>query len=339
MENGSCGEHNTIQCSIQNCNEAKKKQKKFDINYIHIYITRKCNLECLHCFTNSHPKLEHELEAVEWEKIAADIGQIGVRTVHIEGGEPLIYPGINDVIKSLADNKVKDILMVTNGLSASEEKLKSLMNSGLNRIAVSLDSIEESVHNELRGNSFKYAKKAILTAIKLGMKTRVSSVLTQKTVYGLKDLIDFAVDSGVSALNIDWFNGVGRGKDLISLYQIQKNDKDLIRILENAVIHFLKKGRTGMTLAVDLPGWLQPEDTFLVSDTGRTHFLECDAVKNQISIGPDGSVYPCFIYSNGGGSIGNLRDRSLSDILSVYPNNFKVRCPIGATSHKFYYCG
>ncbi len=308
------------------------------IKYVHIYVTRRCNIKCSHCFTDSCQTMEHEMSAAEWVKIASDIGHLGVKTVHIEGGEPLIYPGIEDVVVSFVKSKVTDILLVTNGLSASQQRLETLRDCGLKRIAVSFDSTNPDIHNELRDGSHQYAKNAIITAVKLGITTRISSVLTKKSVHGLKELIDFAVYNGVSTLNIDWFNGVGRGKTLTSLYQIKRTDKDLFRLLESAIIHFLKKGKTGMTLAVDLPGWLKPEDSFLANDSSKTHILECDAVKSQISVGPDGSVYPCFIYSHGNGSLGNLRYQTLHDILKSNTDCVEINCPIGATSHKFYYC-
>lgn len=48
-------------------NNTKKNKQERTIDYVHIYITRKCNLHCLHCFTESDSQIEEILPVSFWK--------------------------------------------------------------------------------------------------------------------------------------------------------------------------------------------------------------------------------------------------------------------------------
>ncbi len=61
------------------------------IQYVHVYITKHCNLACPHCFTNSSPERTSVLPGEFWLDVFRQFDALGLKTLHIEGGEPLLY--------------------------------------------------------------------------------------------------------------------------------------------------------------------------------------------------------------------------------------------------------
>ena len=168
----------------------------------------------------------------------------------------------------------------------------------------------------------------------MGFYTRVSMVINKKNVFYLYDTIERLYEMGVRTVNIDWFNSAGRGQKLYNEFAIKETDILELEKFETAVYKILtNKKYSNFNISIDLPQWYENRNSFMVSDTQRTHYLECDAINNQISINEIGNVYPCFIFSNGKGELGNLNRSTLIEILN---NKKKLKCPIGSYKHLFY---
>jgi radical SAM protein with 4Fe4S-binding SPASM domain len=117
-----------------------------------------CNLRCLHCPTglDATPKGVMDLEI--FELILSDLAKYGdlVNTVVLyHGGEPLLNPSLDYMIRSISNTSVKKIKMVTNGKMLTSEKSKMLLATGLNEVEISLDSVgpEESDSVRRRSNA------------------------------------------------------------------------------------------------------------------------------------------------------------------------------------------
>lgn len=307
------------------------------VNYIHVYITKHCNLQCPHCFTNSSPAEHFTMPLDFWLGVFKQMSDLEIKTVHIEGGEPLLYPGIEEIISYIAGSRIKELLIVSNGIAATRERLKELKQAGLKKIAISLDSIDENVHNKLRAPSFKYAMRAIEDAISLGFFTRVSSVITKKNIALTGKFLDYLRETGVNTVNLDWFNGAGRGLGLKDEYEVTYKDKDLLPPFEAAIENFTKnKGGSETTISIDLPQWYEKTGASLVTDPVRTHHLSCDGIVKQLSIDERGSVLPCFIFTGGPDILGSLTNTSLEGIIYDRHRHLPIRCPIGVSKHIFY---
>lgn len=114
------------------------------INYLRISITDRCNLRCKYCMPEDGVELKNHSEILSFEDIIkiVEVGQkLGVEKIRLTGGEPLVRLGVEDLISSLAKLKLKDISLTTNGVMLAE-KAEILKNNGLNRVNISLDTLE-----------------------------------------------------------------------------------------------------------------------------------------------------------------------------------------------------
>ena len=309
--------------------------KRLDL--AHIFITRKCNLNCKHCYTNSDSSVDAILPYIFWENVVRQLKDLQIRRIHIEGGEALLHPDLDKIIMLTTELKIKNVLLVTNGILATRERLTLLKELGLKRIAISLDSLDEKINNALRPNSYEYALKAIRNAIELGFSTRISCCLNRKNIKDAKSFVIEAYNMGVRTLNFDWFVAVGRGDLVFDDYGITEADNEILGCFEADILDITENAKyKNFNVFIDLPDWYSSRNSFLTNDTKRTRYLNCDAISRQVSINEIGNVYPCFIFAYGDGFMGNLKDESLDNIIGSSEFDCCLKCPIKASGHYFY---
>lgn len=122
-------------------------------DYLRVSITDRCNLRCVYCMGSedaktyaSHWKLLHYKEILEVVRCAAELG---VTKIRLTGGEPLVHPDIIEITKQIRNMPgIEDLSLTTNGVLLDEfaEKLKA---AGLNRVNISLDSLNPARYRKI----------------------------------------------------------------------------------------------------------------------------------------------------------------------------------------------
>ncbi len=193
-----------------------------EISYLRVSVTDRCNYRCIYC------KPEEQFEFIPHEKILRyeeiveiieEAVNLGVTKVRITGGEPLVRKGVVDFIKKLKEiKKLEDISLTTNGFFLSEyaEKLKD---AGLNRVNISLDSLQEEKYKRItRGGSLEKALKGIDSALKAGLlPIKINTVL----IRGINDdeVEDFVRLTLGRPLNIRFIEFMPSGEELKDNYR------------------------------------------------------------------------------------------------------------------------
>jgi cyclic pyranopterin phosphate synthase len=125
---------------------------------LRISVTDRCNFRCSYCmpvevFGKEYAFLPRD-EILTFEEIARFVGIAaarGVTKVRLTGGEPLVRRDIERLVAMVAAvGGVDDIAMTTNG-AALATKAQALKDAGLNRITVSLDSLDDQVFEAMNG--------------------------------------------------------------------------------------------------------------------------------------------------------------------------------------------
>lgn len=149
------------------------------IHDLRISVTDRCNFRCVYCmpkevFGSNYQFLPHK-DILTYEEIARAVGVfvgLGVRKVRLTGGEPLLRREIERLIEMLAGIPgLDDLTLTTNGSPVTEEKASALKRAGLQRLTVSLDSLDDAVFQEMNDVSFPVARvlKAIDHAAAAGL--------------------------------------------------------------------------------------------------------------------------------------------------------------------------
>ncbi len=119
---------------------------------LRISVTDRCNLRCVYCMPEEGLTFLPRAELLDFEEIvraAAVAHRLGVRSVRITGGEPLVRRDIVDLVRMLAAVGFADLSLTTNGMGLAT-LARPLADAGLQRVNVSCDSLQADRYARLR---------------------------------------------------------------------------------------------------------------------------------------------------------------------------------------------
>ncbi|MGM0379057.1 MAG: GTP 3',8-cyclase MoaA [Bacillota bacterium] len=149
-----------------------------NVNYLRISVTDRCNLRCKYCMPDGNIDLIKDKEILDFDeiiKIVKTAAKLGVNKVRLTGGEPLVRKNIDKLIKKIKSIKnIDEIGLTTNGILL-KELAKDLKLAGLDRVNISLDTLDSNKFKEITGfdkfnnviSGINEAKKVGLTPIKI----------------------------------------------------------------------------------------------------------------------------------------------------------------------------
>jgi GTP 3',8-cyclase len=148
------------------------------IRDLRVSVTDRCNFRCVYCmpkevFGRDHQFLEREqlLTFEEIARLARIFKAIGVVKIRLTGGEPLVRRDLERLIEMLARIPDLDLTLTTNG-SLLAQKAKVLKEAGLQRVTVSLDSLDNAVFKSMNDVGFPVERvlEGIEAAAAAGLK-------------------------------------------------------------------------------------------------------------------------------------------------------------------------
>ncbi|GGP34903.1 cyclic pyranopterin monophosphate synthase [Saccharothrix coeruleofusca] len=170
---------------------------------LRVSLTDRCNLRCTYCMPAEGldwlPKPELLSDAELTRLIGIAVTRLGVTNIRFTGGEPLLRPNLEDVIAATAALEPRPrISMTTNGVSLAR-RAEGLVRAGLDRVNVSLDSLDRVRFRELtRRDRLEHVFEGLAAARAAGLDpVKVNSVLMR----GVNDdeavpLLRFALEHG-----------------------------------------------------------------------------------------------------------------------------------------------
>lgn len=152
---------------------------------LRISVTDRCNFRCRYCmpkeiFNRDYQFLARDLllSFEEIERLVNVFADAGVNKIRITGGEPLLRRNIEDLIAKIKGvDGIEDVTLTTNA-SLLERKAQALADAGLDRITISLDSLDDEVFKAMNDVAFSVddvlagidaAEAAGLNPIKINM--------------------------------------------------------------------------------------------------------------------------------------------------------------------------
>ena len=131
---------------------------------LRISVTDRCNFRCIYCmpkevFGKDYVFLDRKeiLSFEEITRLARVFRELGIEKVRLTGGEPLVRRNLEQLIEMLARIPGLDLTLTTNG-SLLERKARSFKDAGLQRITVSLDSLDDAVFRRMNDVDFPVGK-------------------------------------------------------------------------------------------------------------------------------------------------------------------------------------
>ena len=269
----------------------EKVKRGESIAIIQFQYDYKCNFHCQHCcVTKIGAKNKNRFfTPKDVEELSRQADAMGLAHIVITGGEPLVFPDFDEVVKAIDPQKFY-ITSDTNGWFLDEKRAKHLKSIGVDKIQLSLDSLSAAEHDAFRRKrgSHERCMKAIDAALNAGLNIIVQTVVTKQRIRSQEfiDFLKFLNGKGVGVF-VTYAKPVGEWEGNYDVL-INKDDMDYVRELEKKYNVF----------------------THLTPSYGLN--LGCIAVKRMISITKYGDVMPCpYIHV----SLGNFFEEPLKDIV------------------------
>jgi heme b synthase len=179
--------------------------------------TRNCNLNCAHCRASA--TMEHysgELDTQASFHLLDQIAEVGKPIIILTGGEPLLRPDIFEIAQ-YGTNKGLRMVMAPNGTLVTDENAKQMVETGIQRISISLDGATKERHDSFRGvvGAYEGAMRGIRAAKKAGIEFQVNTTISKLNYDQIPQILKLAEDLGAVALHIFLLVPTGRGKYII----------------------------------------------------------------------------------------------------------------------------
>lgn len=189
------------------------------LNIVLIALTKKCPLNCEHCYEAEELNKRDTLTLEDHKKILKKLQDAGIPLIQYGGGDPMAK--LNDLVELLESaQKTSDFWISTSGFNFTLENAIKLKNAGLTGVSISLDNHNPALHNKFRRNdkAFQWAKDAALNAQKAGLVINLSPCITKEfiTRENLDKYLRFASEIGASFVQMIEPRSVGNyaGKDV-----------------------------------------------------------------------------------------------------------------------------
>lgn len=138
----------------------------------HIIPMRRCNLSCAYC--NEFDKVSNPVAIDEMRRRIDHLKRLGTNVVTISGGEPLLHPQLDDLIRYIRSRGILAGL-ITNGYLLTEKRIQQLNDAGLDHLQISIDNVQP---DEVSKKSLKVLdKKLHLLAKHAVFHVNINSVL------------------------------------------------------------------------------------------------------------------------------------------------------------------
>lgn len=204
-----------------------------------------CNLKCTYCHINSlsgiKAKTSRTLDPKLVKSLLHDADQMKVFDITLTGGEILIMPNFVEYLEGVKDLSFSSVQLITNGICLSKKLAKEIKKSGVQRVSISIDSLEAS-NDQARGNGvWKRAWKGLENAVNSKLTVNVISVLGKHNIDDWYKLPALLKKKGVRSQNISLMCRLGRaesskewlGVPVERLYEIHSKIKRLQKELND----------------------------------------------------------------------------------------------------------
>ncbi|MBZ6496294.1 TIGR04053 family radical SAM/SPASM domain-containing protein [Natrinema longum] len=181
-------------------------------------LTQACGLACDHCRADAKPQRHpDELSTAEGKALLEGAAEFGDgQLVVLSGGDPLVRDDVEELIAYGDDLGLRMTITPSGTGSLTADRIESMVDAGLKRMAVSLDGATPESHDAFRGEdgSFEETIRAVEDARAAGLPVQVNTTVCRQTVDELPAIRDLLTEIGAVMWSVFFLVPVGRGRIL-----------------------------------------------------------------------------------------------------------------------------
>jgi Fe-coproporphyrin III synthase len=295
--------------------------------------TRRCNLKCIHCYSESENiNYAGELTTEEARALIDDLAQFGAPVILFSGGEPLMRPDLEELIGHAVGRGMRAVIS-TNGTLITEDRAARLKDLGLSYVGVSLDGLE-ATHDSFRNvtGAFGRAMDGVRNCMGQGIKVGLRFTINRLNVGEIGPIFELMEAEQVPRICFYHLVVSGRGAGIRQMTLSHGETRAAVDLIMDKTKVLFARGVTPEVLTVDNHAdgpyvylRLLREDPERAADVLRLLMLNQG---NSSGVGIscvsfDGEVYADQFWRSR--SFGNVRRRPFSEIWSDVTNPLMAR--------------
>ena len=287
-------------------------------------VTRRCNLHCAHCYTDSFDRqYEGELTTEEAKAVIDDLAAFGAPVILFSGGEPLLRPDLPELVERAQSRGIRSVIS-TNGTLLIHAVARELKDLGVSYVGVSIDG-PQPVHDRFRGMAGAYheAIQGIRNCQAVGLRVGLRVTLTQFSYANLRDIFDIVEVEDIPRVCFYHLAYAGRGDRIVKYDLSHAETRAAADLIFERSLDFARRGNTKDVLTVDN----HTDAVYLYQTIRQREPQRADEVLQMLrwqggnqsgiavgNIDPLGNVHADQF--TGSHTFGNVRERPFSEIWS-----------------------
>jgi len=261
---------------------------------VHLVLTKRCNLSCVHCNVSSKSLQGEEIISVAtWKKILDELERMRVFRVIVTGGEPFVVKNFHDFFNYFGNRRFMKAIL-TNGTNFTENDVIFMKEKNIFP-TLSIDGANASIHDQFRRTEGSF--NMLLNALKLlnihSVSFNLCCVVHKRNINQLEEIVKIANHYGAKQLIFQELKPIGRGKYAKEWYTDDSDKRHLLSCMEMCSKIYPKTKI--LNLKSDNLHQLGPNSENIPcfnTDYGAT---SCQAGTYGLVIDHDGIVYPCIL--------------------------------------------
>lgn len=213
------------------------------VDYVRVSVTDRCNLRCTYCMSEEMQFLPRRdlLTLEELNRLCAAFVRRGVKHLRLTGGEPLMRKGIMELVEKLSrhlrDGTLEELTLTTNGVRL-EEFARGLVQAGVRRVNVSLDTLDRATYARIaRADVLHSVLRGIAAARDAGLQVKINTVaLKNDNAAELPGLVEWAHGQGMDITLIEAMPmgaiDEDRTDQFLSLAQVRRDLESYWRLVD-----------------------------------------------------------------------------------------------------------
>jgi nif11-class peptide radical SAM maturase 3 len=283
-------------------------------SYVVWEITLNCNLACSHCGSRAGDSRSDELSTAEALDLVEQMRDVGIKEVTLIGGEAFMRPDWLEIAAAI-DRAGMWCSITTGGFGVSLDMAKKMKAAGIKGASVSIDGLE-ATHDGLRGRtgSWKSALQTMKHLQEVGIVLGCNSQINRLSAPELPRVYELIREVGIVAWQIQLTVPMGNAADREDILMQPYELLDLYPMLARIARQSIRDGiqiRPGNNI-----GYYGPYERLIRGQDTDWGFWEgCSAGLTILGIEADGKIKGCPSLPTTAYTGGNIRDRSLQDIV------------------------
>ena len=278
------------------------------IKSLRVSITNRCNLRCLYCHREGDDREPNNEGTVEtFVNIVRAAKEFGVSKVKFSGGEPLMRDDFEDIIRALPE--LKDISATTNGMFL-QNRAESLVESGLNRVNISLPSLSPEKYNMVTGGDVGSVLKGIGAAVDCGLTPVKLNMVLLKGINDteIEDMMDFIrkYDGNVILQMIELMDFRQTSEYNVDIDAVESLLKSRASEIKERSMHRRKKY------------FIDGVEVELVRPIDNSHFC---ASCTRLRVTSDGKLKPCLLRNDNLIDVNNKKPQEIAGLMKLVMGN------------------